>query len=242
MIRSFVFSAFLFFLVFISSCGDGAEINESEVGPDPMDTTITLNPVSQIYCLESDPDLSEVSDGGNCPEQGSGPDAAIFCTPIIQGQSTLSDSAKCWIPQFYFDLGHKFNYRSENGDLLEMEIESKEHKVTYRPLLMEYDADSDSCIYNIHCYAVEIYNLVLGSENLTEKYLLEMRTELITGDQIGSDEDLLNEVFILGIQFPNGGTSLIDFRFPGIDQSSKALTDFTESVTNWRNNILVDFS
>ena len=138
------------------------------------DNTSSLSP--QPFCLESTPTegISPIDvEGWPASCDASLPlDTSVYCSLIPEERLPLTDLAKCWLPQYQFEIGRKLFFRNEGGDIQPFTLNHKEHLLARR--VNFYDpCPEDTTKFIGHCYEPELYYFILESDDTDLRLYVE---------------------------------------------------------------------
>lgn len=155
-------------------------------------------------------------------------DSSNFCEVIQKETLLLENTAKCWIPQYQYDIGKIFTYNNASGQSINLRLSNKGHLLVNRITEGER-CELDSTKRVGHCNEIELYYIsLIDSENEIE-YYIEMRTRMIPFDDI----DIFSpELLIVAVLSQNDarGALLYDKEFDATELLYMH-TEFSENKT-----------
>lgn len=190
------------------------------------------NPIPEPFCLNSSPSMgvSPIDVNGsvaNCNTQFP-IDTSRWCEIIPKETLLLEEEAKCWVPQYQFDIGQSFTYNNAAGQSITLTLTDKAH------LLGNRIYTSERCETNAnkrkgHCYESELFYITLKDATNKIEYYIEMRATKI---QFADTTEINTpELLIMAVLSNNArGALLWDKEFDKTETLYQ-LTEFSEEIT-----------
>lgn len=134
------------------------------------------------FCLNSSPTLGVSpidldSSSPNCNAQFP-IDTSQWCEIIPKETLLLGEDAKCWIPQYQFDIGKTFTYNNTADQSITMTLTDKAHLLVNRIYNSEACEENDSQRKG-YCYESELFYITLNDAINNIEYYIEMRARMI---------------------------------------------------------------
>ena len=181
------------------------------------------------FCIETSPSagISPIDLNGDfgqtCDDQ-TGVDQAEWCEIVPAETLLLGENAKCWMPQYQFEIGKSFTYNDANGQSKNLTLTDKDHLIVKRIYNSE-SCDEEAEKRSGLCYDSELIYIVLKDSENEIEYYIEMRNRMI---RFAEDKLIATpELFIVAVLSNNDarGALLWDREFDATRELFN-LTDF----------------